>query len=516
MIILLETIKAERLVSSSMESIQQFLNLSIPKILGAVYMFIENPEKEMEMEKELRNLTNEFICSIIAEILEEADEAIRNSTSRAEEFNIVKRDNRTLTTTFGDVKFQRTLFISKKTAENIYLLDQHLGLTAHSRLTDGVKLKVIQAVADASYSKAGCSLLCNATVTKNTVKELVHALNFPVTNYEAIKEKREVETLYIEADEDHCSLQAPSKNQKLEVSENGRKLNGIMVKLVYVHEGYEQPKTTKTGQKVKRHRLKNIHYFSGLYEGSENNKILWNEVYEYIENTYDTEKIKHIYFMSDGGSWMDVGKHLLMHEKYVIDEFHLQKYVTKMTGHMKDSADDVKTEILRTIRKGTREEFNELTERIRGYTDKEPELKRIETGATYISENWDAAKIRLTHKKTIIGCSAEGHVSHLLSDRLSSRPRGWSKKGLDNMAKLRAYTRNGSSVEKLIPLIKKADEEDVKKAVGAENQVFSCADILTSERSKNGIIGKYYDCMNVDCPEMIRRMLYSQHGIVLL
>lgn len=37
---------------------------------------------------------------------------------------------------------------------------------------------------------------------------------------------------------------------------------------------------------------------------------------------------------------------------------------------------------------------------------------------------------------------AEGHVSHVLSDRLSSCPMGWSQTGADRMSKLRCYERN--------------------------------------------------------------------------
>lgn len=47
-------------------------------------------------------------------------------------------------------------------------------------------------------------------------------------------------------------------------------------------------------------------------------------------------------------------------------------------------------------------------------------------------------------------CSAEGHVSHVLSHRLSSRPLSWSKKGSETIAKLRVYTRNGGSIPTLL------------------------------------------------------------------
>ena len=43
--------------------------------------------------------------------------------------------------------------------------------------------------------------------------------------------------------------------------------------------------------------------------------------------------------------------------------------------------------------------------------------------------------------------NTEGHVSHVLSSRLSSRPLGWSKAGLKAMAELRAYCCSGGRIE---------------------------------------------------------------------
>ncbi|WPC08252.1 UPF0236 family transposase-like protein [Globicatella sp. PHS-GS-PNBC-21-1553] len=53
----------------------------------------------------------------------------------------------------------------------------------------------------------------------------------------------------------------------------------------------------------------------------------------------------------------------------------------------------------------------------------------------YLIGNWDS--IQRQRAPHYIGCSAEGHVSHWLSDRLSSRPLGWSTTGAENIAKAR-------------------------------------------------------------------------------
>lgn len=42
------------------------------------------------------------------------------------------------------------------------------------------------------------------------------------------------------------------------------------------------------------------------------------------------------------------------------------------------------------------------------------------------------------HEESVDGCSAEGHVSNVLSDRLSSRPKGWSKTGADTISSSRS------------------------------------------------------------------------------
>jgi len=53
-----------------------------------------------------------------------------------------------------------------------------------------------------------------------------------------------------------------------------------------------------------------------------------------------------------------------------------------------------------------------------------------------------------------VGCSAEGHVSHIYADRMSSRPLGWSKKGVHQMSKLRIYKANQGNMLELVRMQK--------------------------------------------------------------
>lgn len=112
---------------------------------------------------------------------------------------------------------------------------------------------------------------------------------------------------------------------------------------MYVYEGIE-PESPKS----KRHKLVNPHYFSGGYDGVGNAK-LWDEVYAYLDSHHDLKKVKKIYLNADGGTWIQARKKRIAGITSVLDEFHLQKYLLKMTGHLKDSVDDARKKVCDAI-----------------------------------------------------------------------------------------------------------------------------------------------------------------------
>lgn len=64
--------------------------------------------------------------------------------------------------------------------------------------------------------------------------------------------------------------------------------------------------------------------------------------------------------------------------------------------------------------------------------------------------NWKGIKIKADKSYEFVGCSAEGHISHILSNRLSSRPKGWSKTGVRQISKLIVYSKNGGKIYDLV------------------------------------------------------------------
>ena len=80
----------------------------------------------------------------------------------------------------------------------------------------------------------------------------------------------------------------------------------------------------------------------------------------------------------------------------------------------------------------------------------------MEDGKVYVLNNWTAARLRLSRKNGVKGSSTESHVSHILSDRMSNRPMGWSKEGMSKMAQLRAYYYNHRDMLELVRYQKKS------------------------------------------------------------
>ncbi|KYO67048.1 hypothetical protein ATZ99_08660 [Thermovenabulum gondwanense] len=68
----------------------------------------------------------------------------------------------------------------------------------------------------------------------------------------------------------------------------------------------------------------------------------------------------------------------------------------------------------------------------------------------YIKNNWEGIYSYNLYKGEITGCSAESHVSHVLSERLSRGPLSWSKIGAHKMAQLRAVKASGISIKEMI------------------------------------------------------------------
>ena len=472
------------------KSIQHFQTEGVKKLEKVFVNYSADMTKIAEMVYGVKNEVIQLGLDMIVEELETYDEYLRKHKNIRPEWYIVRKDTTTLLTSLGSITYQKTLFKNKVTGKSEYLLDRVMGIEKHARMTEDAEAELLKEAVQTSYQKGGISAcISDEFVSKATVKNKIHALEFP-ENKEVLNEKKVVDYLYIDADEDHVSLQFHEKKGDLAKLENNRKDNCAIAKIVYVYEGIE-----KEAPESKRHKLVNPYYFCRACDGDAN-QLFWDEIFRYIENHYDLDKVKKIYLNADGGAWIKAGKNRIAGITYVLDEFHLEKYLTKLTSHMKDTREDAKKELVHAIRYEKKSDFESIVERLKGCLESETGIKRIETSRDYILSNWMAARLRLNRKEGVVGCSAEGHVSHVLSSRMSSRPLGWSIVGIEKMAELRAYHYNKGDMLELVRYQKTV----LPKAAGCEEMVLSCGEMLAEERKQKRELGVLADLHIYEIP----------------
>lgn len=276
-------------------------------------------------------------------------------------------------------------------------------------------------------SKKGLPIQVTDQTVMNTIRKLGKIANDAV---EIVEEKKDVDTIFIEADEAHVAMQDGSNKE---------------IKLIYIHEGKEWVSKD-------RYKLKNLRYLTGQYRGSEE---LWLEVADYLDKAYRMDKVKKIYLSGDGAYWIKEGLNWIKGSEYVLDYFHLSKYVRVATAHMEPFYHSILWGYINSLNKqAVIDTLNVIIE----LTESETKKEAVKVSRRYISRNWEGIIRR--YDEEYIGCSAEGHVSHILSARLSSRPMGWSQIGADQMARLRVYKANGGEIYELLRSNKKETRKE--------------------------------------------------------
>lgn len=182
------------------------------------------------------------------------------------------------------------------------------------------------------------------------------------------------------------------------------------------------------------------------------------------------------------------------------------KYINTAATQMLDEKDTAKEELWHLLytKKNAKARFTEYTDRMI-QSAKNPE--KVENLRKFVLGNWSAIR-RTLRNKPVNGCSAESHVSHVLSDRLSSRPMGWSQIGADRMSKLRCYERNNGR-DSIINLVKYSREQRLLKATGTDCvpvKEVSLREIRTEHYNQSR---SYIDRIQVEMPGLTSRKTAS-------
>jgi hypothetical protein len=393
----------------------------MPIFLSVIDLALNNLAGNMEyteFQTRLRDSLNEAGRQISESVLAELERQIKADPTRREGWHVCRAgDEKSMLTSFGTVRYRRTYYVNPKSGERAYLVDRQVGYGLHQRVDSNVKAAVVARAADLSYRKSGERLEgspAEVAVSGQTVMNALRRFKVPA----GIKMKeplRRVSTLYIEADEDHVAGQ------------NGRNMEA---RLVYVHEGW---------QGINRRRLLNTCYISSV---GEDTAEFWERVWEEVARSYEMDAINTVYLMGDGAAWIRAGLDVFVGAQFILDQFHIKKALTRMAAGDRARLSRLKQSIHDHDLSAVYVVVNELLE----LATSQSRIQTIQQTWTYLFNHWDGILAAEEAAARQVGCSGEGHISHILSARLSSRPMGWTKSGARRMAEIRTCRANGRNV----------------------------------------------------------------------
>lgn len=379
----------------------------------------DNYEVFDDLISSIRENTDQLGLDLVREYLICLDNETRKSAHRKKEWAVERKADRNgILTEMGMLNYERTYYVSKAGGEYAYLVDACVGIAAHQRIAEGLRDKLVKTASDISYEKT-TGAVGREKVSRQTVKRAVHSFDPDMIKHEIIPgnpgNKKKVPYLYIDADEDHVSVRNKGRSEQ---------------KLIYVYEGKAFNKKEGKSELVNKYVLTRP-------SGTE----LFLDAYEYIRNNYDLDEIKRIYIQGDGAHWIKAGTNIIPNSRFVLDKFHMMKHAGKCTGTNRELMGRLWRALMESDICGLDVVMNDVLESV-----EEGKREGVLKDFKYFYSNFDGIRIYADPKEKPVGCSAESHVSHILSHRLSSRPLTWSAKGADNIARLRVCIVNGGNV----------------------------------------------------------------------
>ena len=395
---------------------------------------------------------------LLSAVIEETDSAILNAKKDRKTDGItVKQRNvpRTVITSLGELKFNRTYF-QLADGSMAYLTDQLIGIESFERVTKALCAELVQNTATMSMQKA--VKVTGAPVSRQTVNNKVLAMKDAVT--EVSRVANTPSELHIFADEDHVHL---------------RPKRSAIVPLVTVTEGIDT-------SDPKRHKTISPVHFQGY--GMDNHTFMENVVAAIYEK-YDMDNVEKVYIHADGGKWIKTLGALMPKAVFVMDGFHLEKYLKRLF-QLKGAAPYASV-VCKAIRENDFDSFAKYISSIREKQD-EKGRKELFDLVNYFQNNWDSIVERMI--STHCGSCTEPLISHTLSERLSRNPLAWSQEGLGKMAMLRVFEENGGKITSEYILISR-DNSDRRKDFDALKNGLEIYNKYAEEQVRSVFGGKH-------------------------
>ena len=146
-------------------------------IVNLIFRIVNDSGDFKDLEQKVFDLIAELVAYILKEILKLKDIKLRDNRNK-KRYELLDKRSRTIESLFGELEIERRYYKDHKKDENVYLLDEKLGLEAYDRKSPGIKEAALELISDNSYRKTaeGVEELSGGLMSHTAVHNLVQNL----------------------------------------------------------------------------------------------------------------------------------------------------------------------------------------------------------------------------------------------------------------------------------------------------------------------------------------------------
>lgn len=358
------------------------------------------------------------------------------------EWKVVRKDERTLTTSGGKIKFSRRYYINKKNGNYCYLLDEIIGIGSRYKASPFLQKMMLSMSLESPYRDVSDFLnkYHNTEMSHSQVQQKIIREGTYVDKEESLEQKNVYglgktptkngskisKELFIEADGTFVPLQGKDRKKKRRVE----------LKMGYV---YDSRKLVNKDKEHPRYKLENKQYYSGINRADD----FWERLGIKANEHWDMKETEFFAIGGDGAHWVKDGQSYFPNSIFQLDKFHFKQSVLRTFGIINKDKD-----IFLSWLDGP-PEFDDavrIFERVKEkYKEDEKLLKKITKLETYLLSNLayiEDYRKRLNKPELPPLGTCEGNINKVLTNRFKKRGMSWSLQGADSLCKVLIACRN--------------------------------------------------------------------------
>lgn len=365
-------------------------------------------------------ISEQTLPQLFAKTIEITDQNFFESDYRKKHFYVKDRRVRTIISSFGIITFKRRVYIHNQSYERYYFVDEKLQIRKYQRVLDELLFKMIhELIAEkSSYQKIASRYLLSPTTLYNGLK------NLDLSNVNETKPTLyESPVLYVQADEHYISSQKqPTKGK-------------FMVKQVVLFDELER--ICRGRNRLKQRTILN-------QRQHESNEAFYTRVSDFIYESLPEENVPTIVARGDGASWI---KSLAetVGATFYIDGFHFTKALWECCPRDSKAAYRF---LMNYLQAKDYTNFEKIILILRNSSKMDDLPQKTQDNMKYLIQH--SPSFFKAQRDKLIGCSAEGMISHYLASQLTRHPKAYNPSIAYTTATLLSMVHNGLDCSEIL------------------------------------------------------------------